>query len=116
MSTDPREYRLIMADSTEMALTKFQGDRELRRGRALNILVVMALQGLGYLPFRAGEPRVKIVEEEAPPPSNPSSVDVDIQFARKEWWQLSAKARSYYHGKYPDALHDLNDSREEAKT
>lgn len=105
MSTDPREYLLKMARTTEMALVKFQADRDKSRGKALNMLVVMALQGLGYLPFLEGEPRLKIVEEAARSP--PSSAELDVEFARKNWWDMSAKARSFYLGKYSNALSDL---------
>lgn len=100
MSYGPQEYRLIMRDSTEMALTRFQADRSLRRGKALNLLIVMALQGLGYLPFLEGQPRVKLVEQETPQP--PSLAELDVKFARDNWWQASEKFKKYYLEKYPD--------------
>lgn len=105
MAYNPREYKLIVADSTEMALTRFQADRGLRRGKALNRLVVMALQGLGYLPFLEGQPRVKIVEQETPQP--PSLAELDVKFARDNWWQASEKFKKYYLEKYPDQFADL---------
>ncbi len=64
------------------------------------------MEGLGYLPYQVGQPSVKIVEEEGSPVLL-SLVDLDVKFARDNWWQMSPKAKLWYLSKYREKLVDL---------
>ena len=86
-----KAYPLLVSQITDHCLVKLQADRNLTRGKALNIVINEGLMALGYLE------RPKTPEQ-----LRKQAVDAEASWVRSHWAEMSPKAKQYWGQRYPN--------------
>jgi len=86
-----RAYPLLVSQITDHCLVKLQADRNLTRGKALNIVINEGLMALGYLE------RPKTPED-----LRREASLIESNWVRLHWAEMSPKAKQYWGQRYPD--------------
>lgn len=86
-------YPLMISREIDHCLVKMQADRNISRGKALNLVIAEGLIGFGYLSR----------------PKTPAELTKEATDREREWVkthtnEMSPKARAYWYERYPEAF------------
>jgi len=83
-------YPLMVSQIVDHALVKMQADRNLSRGKALNVAIEEGLASLGYL-----------TRPKTPEQLRDEANQREIQWVKDNWAMMTEKARRYWAEKHP---------------
>jgi|SRR6267378_6295578 len=86
-----RAFPLLVSNVADHALVKLQAERNLTRGKALNVVINEGLMALGYLE------RPKTPED-----LRREASLIEANWVRSHWAEMSPKAKQYWGQRYPD--------------
>jgi hypothetical protein len=88
-----KAYPLLVSQIVDHALVKMQADRNLTRGKALNIVILEGLYGLGYL-----------VRPKTPQQLREEASRSELEWVKGHRTEMSEKASKYWMERYPEAF------------
>lgn len=88
-----KAYPLLVSQIVDHALVKMQADRNLTRGKALNVVIMEGLYSLGYL-----------VRPKTPQELRDEATRTELQWVKEHRKEMSPKASKYWMDRYPEAF------------
>src|SRR5712664_1298654 len=86
-----KAYPLLVDQQTDHGLVKMQAERNLTRGKAINVCIREGLYALGYL-----------TRPKTPEQLREEASRTESDWVKGNWAEMSDKARVYWSAKYPE--------------